>query len=111
MMASLHKAEGQMSGLEGMLGVIQRETEKRVKEEKEAIDQRAKAFSRQLLDIGAGAAQAEKPTIQGLVTMATKLQSRHDALSERHVVSQANLKKTHNAARGQGVGLTTARSR
>jgi len=89
--ASLHKAEGQMSGLEGMLGIIQTAAEKRVEEEKDAIDSRAKAFSRQLLDVGGGAA-AEKPSIQGLVTMATELQNRHDALSERHAASQENLK-------------------
>merc|ERR1719197_310452 len=90
--ASLHKAEGQMSGLEGMLGIIQTATEKRLEEEKDAINSRAKAFSRQLLDVGAGAAAAEKPSIQGLVTMATELQNRHDALSERHASSQENLK-------------------
>ena len=75
-----------------MLGIIQTATEKRLEEEKDAINSRAKAFSRQLLDVGAGAAAAEKPSIQGLVTMATELQNRHDALSERHASSQENLK-------------------
>ena len=87
------------------MSLQQNERDKRfplVKAEKDRIDQRAKAFSRNLL--GVASVPVEKPTLHGLMTMASELQSRHDALSKRHGVSQKELKTLVTLVRARLAG-------